>query len=52
MQRVYFVLESLEQLFEIASRDLIVLINKARSKGLKTRNIWNPGYRPGWLQKI
>jgi phenylalanine-4-hydroxylase len=35
MQRVYFVLESLEQLFEIASRDLIVLIKKARSMGLK-----------------
>ncbi len=36
LQRVYFVLESLEQLFEIANRDLIALIKKARTIGLKS----------------
>lgn len=35
LQTVYFILESLEQLFELAQKDLIPLVNKARSLGLK-----------------
>jgi phenylalanine-4-hydroxylase len=36
LQPVYYVLESLEQLFEIAQLDLMPLIQKARTLGLET----------------
>ncbi len=35
LQPVYFVLESLEQLFELANQDLVALVRKARAIGLR-----------------
>lgn len=36
LQQVYFVLDSFDQLLKLGQKDLISLVNKARSKGLKS----------------